>query len=115
MFEKLTFTPSPLQIVSDGLSKKGKKLEVSENLLQEITDKVKAENQKRLQMEEDKGQLTEAIEQLDSQKARVKEEIKGPYMQKESAIESLLNQAKFTVAILNAWPKMQTNGMPQPI
>ena len=60
-------------------------MEVSENLLQEITDKVNAENQKRLQMEEDKSQLTEAIEQLDSQKARVKEEIKGPYMQKESA------------------------------
>ena len=69
-----------MQIISDGLSKKGKKLEVSENLLQEISDKVNAENQKRLQMEEDKGQLTEVIEQLDSRKARVKEEIKGPYV-----------------------------------
>ena len=60
---------------------------MSENLLQKISDKVNVENQKRLRMEEDKGQLTEVIEQLDSQKARVREELKGPYMQKESAIK----------------------------
>ena len=29
-----------------------------------------------------------------------------------SQVASLLNGAKFSVAILNAWPKMQTNGMP---
>ena len=85
--KSLTFTLSPLQTVSDNLSKKGKELEVSENLLQKISDKVNVENQKRLRMEEDKGQITEVIEQLDSQKARVREELKGPYMQKESAIK----------------------------